>query len=138
MGQQSIAVQGAVPTAGAYAAVSPPYFLAKGARVAAAGSIRRGGLALGLLDPNDQWATTVPIPVGRFRTFVEAPAEGAYRIVIANNLPSGVYANDAEIREIGFAGPNLAALRVSAEPSAGFEINPLSKTAWQLTCQHGW
>ena len=78
------------------------------------------GLALGLLDPNDQWATTVPIPVGKFRTFVEAPAEGAYRIVIANNLPSGVYANDAEIREIGFAGPNAAALRVERRTKRWF------------------
>jgi hypothetical protein len=130
---ESIAVHGVVPFAGAYAAVSPPYFIPKGARVAAAGSIRGGGLTLGLLDSNDRWATTVAIPLGRFRTFVETPADGTYRIVIANNLSGGVYANDADVREIGFAGPDAAALRASAEESAGFKINPISKTVWQLT-----
>jgi hypothetical protein len=130
--KEGIAVQGVVPFAGAYAAVSPPYFIPKGARVAAAGSVSGGGLSLGLLDSNDRWAATVAVPLGRFRTFVESPAEGAYRIVISSNLPRGAYLNDANVREVGFAGPNAAALRATAEQSASFEIKPIFKTAWQL------
>ena len=35
---------------------------------------------------------------------MEAPADGDYRIVIANNLPAGQTANDVTVAEVGLVG----------------------------------
>jgi hypothetical protein len=67
---RGMTIRGAVPFPQAYAAVSAIYRLPTGARVAAAGTVRGGGLSLGLLDRNDQWATQVAIPPGSFRQFL--------------------------------------------------------------------
>jgi hypothetical protein len=50
---------------------------------------------------------------------VEAPADGEYRIVIANNLPAGEQVNDAEVSEVGLVGLDPAAQRVAPAPAAG-------------------
>ena len=88
-----------LPTA--YGAVSMPYRLPKGALVAASGTVRRGGIVLGLLDKSGSWAATKAISTGAFRTAIEAPVDGDYRIVIANNLPAGQTTNDVQVDEIG-------------------------------------
>jgi hypothetical protein len=85
----------------AYAAVSSIQRMARGVRVAAAGRVRAGGIVLGLLDHDGQWAATTAIHQGAFRTAVEVPADGEYRIVITNNLPAGQQISDAEVTSIG-------------------------------------
>jgi hypothetical protein len=107
----SIVVQGTAPSSAAYAAVSSTYQFPSGARVAAAGIVNRGGLVLGLLNSEGQWAKTAAAPRGRFRISVQVPAEGAYRVVIANNISSGTL-NDAEVTEIGLVG-----LEVGGDPA---------------------
>jgi hypothetical protein len=106
-----IVVQGTAPFSAAYAAVSSIYQFPRGARVAAAGIVRHGGLVLGLLNSEDRWAKTAAVVTrGRFRISVQVPTEGPYRVVIANNLPAGTRVNDAEITEIGIVG-------LAAEPA---------------------
>ena len=60
----------ASPSATAYGAKSAWYHLPKGALVAAAGTVREGGIMLGLLDRSEQWAATTTIGEGAFRTAV--------------------------------------------------------------------
>jgi hypothetical protein len=101
-------IEGKPRFAAAYAAVSRRYRLPKGALVGAAGRVRQGGIVLGLLDSQERWAATIAIPPGPFRTTVEVPKDGEYRIVFANNLPAGQEVNDAEITEVGLVGLNSA------------------------------
>jgi hypothetical protein len=95
-----------------YGAKSARYRFPKGALVGAAGTVRQGGITLGLLDRNDQWAVTTAIGEGLFRTGIEVPIDGEYRIVIANNLSAGQKRNEVEIREIGLVGLDPAEHRV--------------------------
>ena len=113
---ESIHIKGAVPFGGAYAAESAVYVLPRGLRIGAAGIVRRGGLVLGLLNSNKQWGAIVAVPPGRFRTYVEVPADGAYQIVLANNLSKGAFGNDAEIYEVGLVGSNGELRRGEANP----------------------
>jgi SAM-dependent methyltransferase len=125
-----ITIRGAVPFAQAYAAVSPAYRLPRGARIAATGTVRRGGITLGLLNSNEQFATTVAIPLGRFCKFVDAPAEGTYRIVIANNLSGRQTSNDVEVTEIGLVELDPAEHRV--KPPEIAQITSLEADAWEV------
>ena len=128
-----ITIRGTVPHAGSYAAVSRTYLLPKGTRVGAAGTVRRGGFGFGLLDSNDQWPAQVAIPRGSFRKFIEAPAEGTYRIVISNNLPAGETINDVDVDEIGFVGLDPAQQRVGppAQIREIAQITPFEVDAWE-------
>jgi hypothetical protein len=101
-------IEGEPAFAAAYAAKSTRYRLAKGTFVAAAGTVRKGGIVLGLLDERDQWAATIAVQPGPFRKALEVPADGEYRIVIANNLPVGQRSNDVEVTEIGLVRPDPA------------------------------
>jgi hypothetical protein len=101
---REVLLKGKRQNAYAYGAVSKPLRLPKGAMVAAAGRVEKGGLSLGLLDSADRWAVTtgnVPIARGPFRVAVEAPSDGVYRIVLANNLPDGETEIDARVAEVG-------------------------------------
>ena len=100
----TLRIEGKPISAGAYAAVSGRYGLPKGTLVGAAGGVRQGGIVLGLLDIREQWAATIAIPPGPFRTAVKVPKDGEYRIVVANNLPAGQNVNDAVVTEIGLIG----------------------------------
>jgi SAM-dependent methyltransferase len=128
-----ITIRGTVPDAGSYAAVSPTYLLPKGTRVGATGTVRRGGLVFGLLDSNDQWAAQVAVARGNFRRFIEAPAEGTYRIVIANNLRAGQTINDVDVDEIGLVGLDPAQQRVPPPKQKReiAQITPLEVDAWE-------
>ena len=86
-----------------YAAVSRRYALRKGAVVAATGRIRRGGILLGLLDDREQLANAVEIQPSAFIAAVQAPADGEYRVVVANRLPGNLSVNNVEVKQIGFA-----------------------------------
>ncbi len=121
---KGLRIEGAVAIPAAYGAVSAYYRLPKGELVAAAGTVMNGGIVLGLLDSRGQWATTAAIPPGVFRTTVQAPADGKYRIVIANNLPAGQTANDAEVTEVGLVGLDPAALRVATAASKSTASEP--------------
>jgi hypothetical protein len=108
---REVLLKGKRQNAYAYGAVSKPLRLPKGAMVAAAGRVEKGGLSLGLLDSADRWAVTtgnVPIARGPFRVAVEAPSDGVYRIVLANNLPDGETEIDARVAEVGLVGLNPA------------------------------
>ena len=118
-----------MPYAQAYAAVSPAYRLPRGARVAVAGTVRRGGITLGLLNANDQFAKQIAILSGKFRSFVEAPAEGTYRIVIANNLSTWQKRNDVEVTEIGLVELDPAEHRVEPPKREIAQIAPLEGDA---------
>jgi SAM-dependent methyltransferase len=127
-----ITIRGAVPFAQAYAAVSPVFRFPRGARVAAIGIVRRGGITLGLLNRNDQFATQIAIPRGKFRKFVDAPAEDAYRIVVANNLLAWQTSNDVEISEIGLVELDPAEHRVEPPQIPQIpQIIPLEADAWE-------
>jgi hypothetical protein len=79
--------------------------------VAAVGKIERGGLLLGLLDHKGQWATTVAASPGEFRAVVRVPAEGEYRIVLANNLAFGETVNAFTVNDVGFVSHDSAELQ---------------------------
>jgi endonuclease YncB( thermonuclease family)/ubiquinone/menaquinone biosynthesis C-methylase UbiE len=127
-----ITIRGAVPFPQAYAAVSSAYRLPRGARAAAAGNIRRGGITLGLLNSNDQFATTITIPEGRFHKFIDAPADGIYRIVVANNLSVRQKRNDAEVSEIGLVELDPAEHRAEGPRREIAEVIPLEADAWEV------
>jgi hypothetical protein len=76
--------------------------------------VQQGGIVLGLLDQSGQWAATKAISTGPFRTAVEAPARGNYRIVIANNLAAGETTNETTVTEVGLIGPAWFALEPTA------------------------
>jgi peptidoglycan/LPS O-acetylase OafA/YrhL len=101
-----------------YGAISVPHWLPKGALVAAAGTVQHGGIVLGLLDQNGQWAATTAISAGPFRTAVEVPARGSYRIVIANNLAAGETTNETTVTEVGLIGPVTGPPWFALEPIA--------------------
>jgi hypothetical protein len=133
-------IEGEPPFAAAYAAVSRRYRLPQGARVGAAGTVRRGGILIGLLNSQEQWAATIAIPPGPFRAAVEVPKDGEYNIVVANNLPAGETVNDAQITEIGLVGLDPAAIgivsrkpegRKASELERKIEITALEEKAWE-------
>jgi hypothetical protein len=140
---KGLKIKGVPSVPAAYAAVSTPYRLPKGAIIAAAGTVVQGGIVLGLQDSGGQWATVAAIPPGVFRTTVQVPADGEYRIVIANNLPDAHTANDVEVTEVGLVGLDSAALRVvavaskadvaesNASPRRHIEVTPLDDGAWE-------
>ncbi len=78
--------------------VATPMFLV------AKGTLRRGGLTIGLLK-NEAWAQQ--ISVRRPGTFdIALPVgPGSYAVVVANNLPEGTLENEFEIRQLGWAAP---------------------------------
>lgn len=86
-----------------YAAESVLYRLPQGAIIGAAGTARSGRIMLGLLDNNARWAATTVSRDGEFRTGVEVPVDGEYRVILATMLASHACA-DVEIREIGLVG----------------------------------
>ena len=63
------------------------------------------------LDSKDRWAVTIGMGLGHFRIAVEAPDDGVFRVVIANNLPNGQTANDASVGEVGLIGIDPARAR---------------------------
>lgn len=123
----TITMRGAVPSGQAYLAISPIFRLPRGGRVAATGVVRRGGITLGLLDRHDHFATQVAVPSGTFQKFVDAPADGQYRIVIASNVSGWRGRLDAELSAIGLAGLDPVAHRVRGEIT---EIVSLEPDAW--------
>ena len=80
---------------------------------------------LGLLDRSEQWAATTTIGEGAFRTAVEAPTDGQYRIVIANNLHDGQRVNSVQITEVGLVGFDPAEQRRKRESPFGEEVEGL-------------
>ena len=70
---------------------------------------------LGLLDSNSRWAATMSTGDGEFRTGVEAPAEGEYRVILAT-MVAGRNRADVEVREIGLVGLVPASHRVAPGP----------------------
>ena len=98
-----------------YAAESVPYRLPQGAVIGVAGTARGGRLMLGLLDSNSRWAATMSTGDGEFRTGVEAPAEGEYRVILAT-MVAGRNRADVEVREIGLVGLVPASHRVAPGP----------------------
>ena len=125
---REVLLKGKPQNAYAHGAVSKPIRLPKGAMVAAAGRVEKGGLSLGLLDSADRWAVTIPIARGPFRVAVEAPIDGVYRIVLANNLPDGETEIDARVAEVGLVGSirpmRLPRLRCELEPSMRWQRTP--------------
>jgi hypothetical protein len=101
---QTIEIRGISESASSYAAVSCWLNIKSGEVVAAKGIVRRGGLALGLLDRQNHWATLVAIGSGAFLAVTTAPVDGEYQIVVANNLPAGIMTNDATVHDVGFFG----------------------------------
>jgi hypothetical protein len=97
-------MKGEPQSAGAYIAVSEPYWLRYGAQVAAAGTVLSGGLTLGLLNDQGHWAVQTSIRPGSFCTSVTAPAAGVYRVVLANNLPDGQTFNSVWVLAVAFIG----------------------------------
>lgn len=84
-------------------------------------------MTLGLLNRDDQFATQVAIPPGTFRRFVDAPAAGSYRIVIASNLSGRQARVDVEVSEVGLVDLDPAEHRVRSEITW---IKPLEDDAW--------
>ena len=124
----SIVMRGTVPSGQAYAATSPVYRLPRGGRVVVAGMVRGGALTVGLLDHADRFANQLAVDPGAFRKFMDAPVDGEYRVVIANNL-SGWQANvDGQIDEVGLVDLDPAACRVRSEIT---RITPLPSDAWE-------
>ncbi len=109
---KGLRLTGKPASAMAYGAKSAQYRFPKGARVAAAGTVRQGGIVLDLLDSSEQWAVTTAIGEGTFRTGIEVPIDGKYRIVIANNLSGRQKRNDVEVIEIGLVELDPAEHRV--------------------------
>ena len=123
-----IMMRGAASSGQAYAATSPVYRLPRGGRVVVAGMVRRGGLTLGLLDQADHFANQLAVKPGTFRKFIDAPADGEYRVVIANNLSGWRASVDGQIDEIGLVGLDPAACRVRPEIT---RITPLPSDGWE-------
>ena len=60
--------------------------LDKNSFVIAEGRIEKGGLTFGLVR-NDEWATQVHVTqTGAFAVVIKVPADGEYKVVLANNL----------------------------------------------------
>src|SRR5262245_19436177 len=123
----SIMIRGTGPSGQAYVATSPVYRLPRGGRVVATGVVRRGGLTLGLLGQADHFVTQVAVAAGTFRKFLDAPVDGEYRVVIANNLSGWQARVDGQVDEIGFVDLDPAACRVRPEIT---RITPLASDAW--------
>ena len=70
---------------------------------------------LGLLDGNSRWAATAVTRDGEFRTGVEVPVDGEYRVVLAT-MPAGNTRTDVEVREIGLVGIVPSSHRVASAP----------------------
>jgi len=69
----------------------------------ATGSVRRGGITVGLLKDN-QWAVQVNVDHrGTFNIAVPITKPGEYVAVVANNLPGESLDTDVEFTSIGFA-----------------------------------
>jgi hypothetical protein len=91
----------------------------------AEGTIRRGGLTIGLLH-DEQWSRATNV-VGRgpFRVVIQPPAAGDYQVIIANCL-EGTFLNrrfdvSTTLRRLGLTGPPTDAVisRIGwSEPSA--------------------
>jgi len=131
---RELRLEGASPTRSAYAAVSAPYQLLAGARVAVAGEAREGGLRLGLLDAQNEWAATSSVLSGHFRRSIMAPEEGEYRIVLTYDRSPWRTANDVRVTEIGLVRLDPVALRVEppgVESKPSPEVTPLGQDAWQ-------
>lgn len=98
----AIEIRGRPKTRVAYAAVlSKPIHMTNGAAVVATGFVFNGGLLLGLENEKSQWAKTLLIGRGSFSVVLQAPSDGNYTIVFANNLPQGRRTNDSRISEVG-------------------------------------
>ena len=66
------------------------------------GSVRRGGVTVGLLK-NSQWAGQVHVTTpGEFIVVIEPPGSGSYDIVVANNLPEDSLETDVVIERLGW------------------------------------
>jgi SAM-dependent methyltransferase len=123
-----IIMRGAAASGQAYAATSPVYRLPRGGRVVVAGMVRRGGLTIGLLDHADRFANQLAVDRGHFRKFMDAPVDGEYRIVIANNVTAWQAKVDGQIDEIGLVDLDPAACRLRSEIT---RITPLPAGAWE-------
>jgi hypothetical protein len=78
-----------------------PRFLKRGSFVVAEGRIEKGGLSFGLVR-DVEWVAQVPvIHTGEFAVVVQVPADGEYRIVLANNLTGTSLMNKLVVREAG-------------------------------------
>jgi hypothetical protein len=110
-------MKGEPQSAGAYIAVSEPYWLRSGAEVAATGTVLSGGLTLGLLNDQGHWAVQTSIRPGPFGTSVTAPAAGVYRVVLANNLPDGQTFNSMWVLAVAFIGEPGEPAKRRSEPA---------------------
>ena len=71
-------------------------------RLVVKGSVRRGGVTVGLLK-NSQWAGQVHVTTpGEFIVVIEPPGSGSYDIVVANNLPEDSLETDVVIERLGW------------------------------------
>jgi len=123
----SIMLRGTAPSGQAYAATSPAYRLPRGGRVVATGMVRRGGLTVGLLDHADHFATQFAVAPGTFRKFLDAPIDGVYRVVIANNLSGWQARVDGQVDEVGLVDLDPGDCRVRPEIT---RITQLPSDAW--------
>jgi len=72
------------------------------------GTMRSGGLSIGLIR-DDKWLIHTPVVVrGRFLAVVQAPSDGSVSAVIANNLPSGSASNQFDITRAGWKAATQA------------------------------
>ena len=122
-----IALRGTPSSGQVYLAQSPIYRLPRGARVGAVGRVRRGGLTLGLLGSGGGFATHAAVHPGTFRTFIDVPDDGDYRMVIANNSPGRHPRADAIVTSIGLVGLDPDACRLRRPIT---RIQPLEIDAW--------
>ena len=110
-------MKGEPQSAGAYIAVSEPYWLRSGAEVAATGTVLSGGLTLGLLNDQGHWAVHTSIRLGPFSASVTTPAAGVYRVVLANNLPDGQTFNSMWVLAVAFIGEPGEPAKSRSEPA---------------------
>ena len=120
-----------------YAAESVRYRLAKGMRVGAAGTVHDGGIVFGLLNDRNQWAVKTAMGPGQFRSALEVPSDGEYRIVIGNDLPLGQRTNNAEVNEIGLVDPQPVWVGRPQDERRVGAITPLGEIAWQRILASG-
>lgn len=79
--------------------------LAKGTTFVAEGEIEKGGVTFGLVS-QDQWVTQLHVvQTGPFTVVIEVPADGDYKVVMANNLRGMSLENRVNVSRAGLVAP---------------------------------
>ena len=77
-------------------------FLTRGRRLIVEGNLKQGGLSAGLLR-NGAWVSQIDITEpGPFVAIFEAPADGNYSFVIANNLTGSSLRNVCDLTRLAW------------------------------------